>query len=33
MLDVFSRDVQTRQIVFDHPSGNAIELLISAAVR
>jgi hypothetical protein len=25
--------VQTRQIVFDHPSGNPIELLTSAAVR
>jgi hypothetical protein len=32
-FDVFSRGVQPRQIVFDHPSGNPIELLTSAAVR
>jgi hypothetical protein len=32
-FDVFSRVVQPRQIVFDHPSGNPIELLTSAAVR
>jgi hypothetical protein len=32
-FDVFSRGVQTRQIVFDHPSSNPIELLTSAAIR
>jgi hypothetical protein len=28
-----SAGVQTREIVFDHPSGNPIELLTAAAVR